>query len=262
MQRRQFGFRITVPKDSGGYQSVRVAANPIGASADGSASGWSLHARATAAGSGSSSASARTSSRTMSADATAVRVDPLSIRIVADLDEPVGRREAHASNASDTSLTDRSPSCPIQIRQFGPSPLRTPGCYQEHGAGVRGVRPVQPHHQPADAGLAALHAAGLRPRADHRSGGDAGDADAHGDGRAGGDVRRSMPCAPRIIVPRRLLAERAAGPGLSRCAVRGRLRGDASGAESLRDIAQVQGFIATQGLDAFSTRPGCRSSSP
>ena len=80
MQRRQFGFRMTV-QDFGGYQSVRVAANPIGGSTDGSASGWSLHAHATAAGSGSSSASARTSSRTVLADATAVRVDPLSVRI-------------------------------------------------------------------------------------------------------------------------------------------------------------------------------------
>ena len=45
------------------------------------------------------------------------------------------------------------------------------------------------------------------------------------------------------------------GPAYLACAVRGRLRGEASGAEPLRDIAQVQGFIATQGLNAFFDAP-------
>ena len=45
------------------------------------------------------------------------------------------------------------------------------------------------------------------------------------------------------------------GPAYLACAVRGRLRGEAGGAESLRDIAQVQSFIATQGLNAFFDAP-------
>src|SRR5215211_3387180 len=45
------------------------------------------------------------------------------------------------------------------------------------------------------------------------------------------------------------------GPAYLACAVRGRLRGEASGAESLRNIAQVQGFVATQGLTAFFDAP-------
>src|SRR6266508_444442 len=40
------------------------------------------------------------------------------------------------------------------------------------------------------------------------------------------------------------LSERL-GPAYLACAVRGRLRGEATGAESLRDITQVQSFIAT-----------------
>src|SRR5882757_254120 len=45
------------------------------------------------------------------------------------------------------------------------------------------------------------------------------------------------------------------GPAYLACAVRGRLQGEASGAESLRDIAQIQNFIATQGLTAFFDAP-------
>src|SRR3979490_1880853 len=37
------------------------------------------------------------------------------------------------------------------------------------------------------------------------------------------------------------------GPAYLACAVRGRLKGDSSGAEPLRDISQIQNFIATQG---------------
>ena len=37
------------------------------------------------------------------------------------------------------------------------------------------------------------------------------------------------------------------GPAYLACAVRGRLKGDLSGAEPLRDISQIQNFIATQG---------------
>ena len=45
------------------------------------------------------------------------------------------------------------------------------------------------------------------------------------------------------------------GPAYLACAVRGRLKGEVSGAEPLRDIAQVQSFIATQGLTAFFDAP-------
>jgi ATP-binding cassette subfamily C protein/ATP-binding cassette subfamily C exporter for protease/lipase/ATP-binding cassette subfamily C protein EexD len=45
------------------------------------------------------------------------------------------------------------------------------------------------------------------------------------------------------------------GPAYLACAVRGRLRGDSSGAEPLRDIAQVQNFVAAQGLNAFFDAP-------
>src|SRR5260370_3446771 len=45
------------------------------------------------------------------------------------------------------------------------------------------------------------------------------------------------------------------GPAYLACAVRGRLKGEASGAESLRDISQIQNFIATQGLTAFFDAP-------
>ncbi|HZB55293.1 MAG TPA: type I secretion system permease/ATPase [Reyranella sp.] len=45
------------------------------------------------------------------------------------------------------------------------------------------------------------------------------------------------------------------GPAYLACAVRGRLRGESTGAEPLRDIAQVQNFIATQGLNAFFDAP-------
>ena len=48
---------------------------------------------------------------------------------------------------------------------------------------------------------------------------------------------------------------RQLGPVYLACAVRGRLNGDASGAEPLRDIAQIQSFIATQGLTAFFDAP-------
>jgi len=67
-------------------------------------------------------------------------------------------------------------------------------------------------------------------------------------------------CAPRRAAdvdnhPHRLLAERAARAGLPRLRVRGRLKGEASGAEPLRDISQIQNFIATQGLTAFFDAP-------
>jgi len=45
------------------------------------------------------------------------------------------------------------------------------------------------------------------------------------------------------------------GPAYLACAVRGRLQGDFSGAQPLRDIAQIQNFIATQGLTAFFDAP-------
>jgi ATP-binding cassette subfamily C protein/ATP-binding cassette subfamily C exporter for protease/lipase/ATP-binding cassette subfamily C protein EexD len=45
------------------------------------------------------------------------------------------------------------------------------------------------------------------------------------------------------------------GPAYLACAVRGRLQGDLSGAEPLRDISQIQTFIATQGLTAFFDAP-------
>jgi PrtD family type I secretion system ABC transporter len=45
------------------------------------------------------------------------------------------------------------------------------------------------------------------------------------------------------------------GPAYLACAVRGRLQGDFSGAQPLRDISQIQNFIATQGLTAFFDTP-------
>src|SRR6266581_58332 len=45
------------------------------------------------------------------------------------------------------------------------------------------------------------------------------------------------------------------GPAYLACAVRGRLQGDFSGAQPLRDISQIQNFIATQGLTAFFDAP-------
>lgn len=45
------------------------------------------------------------------------------------------------------------------------------------------------------------------------------------------------------------------GPAYLACAVRGRLNGDSSGVEHLRDISQIQSFIATQGLTAFFDAP-------
>src|SRR5215475_12421583 len=45
------------------------------------------------------------------------------------------------------------------------------------------------------------------------------------------------------------------GPAYLACAVRARLKGESSGAESLRDISQIQNFIATQGLTAFFDAP-------
>jgi ABC-type protease/lipase transport system fused ATPase/permease subunit len=51
------------------------------------------------------------------------------------------------------------------------------------------------------------------------------------------------------------------GPAYLACAVRGRLQGDPSGAEPLRDVSQIQNFIATQGLTAFFDLRGCPFSS-
>ena len=45
------------------------------------------------------------------------------------------------------------------------------------------------------------------------------------------------------------------GPAYLACAVRGRLQGELSGAEPLRDISQIQNFISTQGLTAFFDAP-------
>jgi PrtD family type I secretion system ABC transporter len=45
------------------------------------------------------------------------------------------------------------------------------------------------------------------------------------------------------------------GPAYLACGVRGRLAGESAGAEHLRDIAQIQNFIATQGLSAFFDAP-------
>ena len=45
------------------------------------------------------------------------------------------------------------------------------------------------------------------------------------------------------------------GPIYLACAMRGRLRGDPGGTELLRDISQLQNFIAMQGLNAFFDAP-------
>jgi ATP-binding cassette, subfamily C, type I secretion system permease/ATPase len=45
------------------------------------------------------------------------------------------------------------------------------------------------------------------------------------------------------------------GPIFLACGVRGRLKGDAYGAQSFQDINQIQSFIATQGLTAFLDFP-------
>ena len=45
------------------------------------------------------------------------------------------------------------------------------------------------------------------------------------------------------------------GPAYLACAVRGRLQGEPSGGEPLRDVSQIQNFIATQGLTAFFDAP-------
>src|SRR4030081_1725104 len=45
------------------------------------------------------------------------------------------------------------------------------------------------------------------------------------------------------------------GPAYLACAVRGRLNGDPSGVEHLRDISQIQNFTAPQGLSAFFDAP-------
>src|SRR5258706_8244039 len=45
------------------------------------------------------------------------------------------------------------------------------------------------------------------------------------------------------------------GPAYLACAVRGRLNVDPSGLEHLRDISQIQNFIATQGLSALFDAP-------
>ena len=47
----------------------------------------------------------------------------------------------------------------------------------------------------------------------------------------------------------------ALGPVFLESGVRGRLQGDATGSELLRDLSQVQSFIATQGLTAFFDSP-------
>jgi ATP-binding cassette subfamily C protein/ATP-binding cassette subfamily C exporter for protease/lipase/ATP-binding cassette subfamily C protein EexD len=45
------------------------------------------------------------------------------------------------------------------------------------------------------------------------------------------------------------------GPIYLACGVRGRLQGDMAGVQALRDITQIQNFIATQGLTAFFDSP-------
>jgi PrtD family type I secretion system ABC transporter len=45
------------------------------------------------------------------------------------------------------------------------------------------------------------------------------------------------------------------GPVFLACGVRGRLKGDAYGAQSFQDLTQIQNFIATQGLTAFLDFP-------
>ncbi len=45
------------------------------------------------------------------------------------------------------------------------------------------------------------------------------------------------------------------GPVYLACGVRGRLQGDATGVQTLRDISQIQNFIATQGLTALFDSP-------
>ena len=45
------------------------------------------------------------------------------------------------------------------------------------------------------------------------------------------------------------------GPAYLACAVRSRLKGDSSGVEHLRDVSQLQNFVATQGLTAFFDAP-------
>jgi PrtD family type I secretion system ABC transporter len=45
------------------------------------------------------------------------------------------------------------------------------------------------------------------------------------------------------------------GPLYLACGVRARVQGDTAGAQSLRDISQIQSFIATQGLTAFFDSP-------
>jgi ATP-binding cassette, subfamily C, type I secretion system permease/ATPase len=45
------------------------------------------------------------------------------------------------------------------------------------------------------------------------------------------------------------------GPVFLSCGVRGRLKGNAYGAQSFQDISQIQNFIATQGLSAFLDFP-------
>jgi len=45
------------------------------------------------------------------------------------------------------------------------------------------------------------------------------------------------------------------GPAYLACAVRGRLAGESAGVEHLRDISQIQSFVATQGLTAFFDAP-------
>jgi PrtD family type I secretion system ABC transporter len=45
------------------------------------------------------------------------------------------------------------------------------------------------------------------------------------------------------------------GPLYLDCCIRARLQGEASGAQALRDISQIQGFVSTQGLTAFFDSP-------
>ena len=50
------------------------------------------------------------------------------------------------------------------------------------------------------------------------------------------------------------LSERL-GPVFLGCAIRGRLKGDPSGVQTLQDIGQIQGFVGTQGMNAFFDFP-------
>ena len=142
--------------------------------------------------------------------------------------------------------------------------LRTRASRQRLPVGIRDVRAVQPRHQPADAGLAALHAAGLRPRADVPGGCEtlvvltlmAAAALAV-------MCAPSTACAARSCVRVGCWLERPAGPAyLATAAVREPGWRRVAGAQPLRDIAQVPELHRYAGpRRSSSTRPGCRSSS-